>query len=236
MVDHNYSTDYQDVYFSTQGGLAESSLVFVEGNRLVERLTADPAPGGIPFLLGELGFGSGLNLVALLHALADRVHQPFVWYSVDETWLDLGARRSLLSLFPQASKAVEAFLGALGSSVVLPCTGGRLHEFSGKGWTGKVLEGDVGQLGRVLPQALDAWILDGHSPDKNPAMWSGEVFTMMAQRSKPGLTSLATYSSAGLVKRGLRSAGFSVLRRKGFGQKRHRLEGIFNGRAEEEDC
>lgn len=52
------STRFDDPYFSLAGGLAETRHVFLEGNGLPGRL----CPG---FHVAELGFGTGLNCLAL---------------------------------------------------------------------------------------------------------------------------------------------------------------------------
>lgn len=51
------SRAFDDPYFSLAGGLEETRRVFLSGNRLQERL----ADG---FHIAELGFGTGLNLLA----------------------------------------------------------------------------------------------------------------------------------------------------------------------------
>src|SRR5512146_2328105 len=55
------SRRFGDVYFSTEDGLAESRAVFLDGCGL-------PAgwAGRRRFVVGELGFGFGLNILALL--------------------------------------------------------------------------------------------------------------------------------------------------------------------------
>lgn len=57
------SGEFGDVYFSHADGLAESRHVFLEGNQLPQRLS-NLAPQQC-FTIGELGFGTGLNLLAL---------------------------------------------------------------------------------------------------------------------------------------------------------------------------
>ena len=53
------STDFDDIYFSVDGGLEETNQVFLKGCGLPERwLDRDI------FVVGELGFGSGLNFLA----------------------------------------------------------------------------------------------------------------------------------------------------------------------------
>ena len=52
------STEFDDIYFSTEDGLAESNYVFLQHNKLPERWA-----GREQFTICELGFGSGLNFL-----------------------------------------------------------------------------------------------------------------------------------------------------------------------------
>jgi tRNA 5-methylaminomethyl-2-thiouridine biosynthesis bifunctional protein len=79
-----------------------------------------------------------------------------------------------------------------------------------------------GDVTDVLPEItgkFDAWYLDGFSPAKNPAMWEEKLFPLIAARTKAAGT-LATFSSAGAVRRGLAAAGFTVEKIQGYGVKR----------------
>ena len=92
----------------------------------------------------------------------------------------------------------------------------------------------VGDALECLPQLdarVDAWFLDGFAPAKNPQMWTPELFTQLARLSSPGAT-LATFTSAGAVRRGLIEAGYRMERVKGFGHKREMLAGEFQGTSE----
>ena len=51
--------DFDDVYFMRDNGLDESRYVFLAGNDLPQRWQAESA-----FVIGEVGFGSGLNFLA----------------------------------------------------------------------------------------------------------------------------------------------------------------------------
>ena len=82
--------------------------------------------------------------------------------------------------------------------------------------------GDVNTLLPELNATADAIYLDGFAPSKNPDMWQSGLFTNLARLSRSG-TTVATFTSAGLVKRGLQQAGFSVAKVKGFGRKREML-------------
>ncbi|STT04152.1 5-methylaminomethyl-2-thiouridine-forming enzyme mnmC [Klebsiella michiganensis] len=90
-------------------------------------------------------------------------------------------------------------------------------------WFGDINE-LTNELDDSLNQQVDAWFLDGFAPAKNPDMWTAELFAAMARLARPGGT-LATFTSAGFVRRGLLEAGFSMQKRKGFGRKREMLTG-----------
>ncbi|MCL0296244.1 MnmC family methyltransferase, partial [Escherichia coli] len=80
------------------------------------------------------------------------------------------------------------------------------------------------ELDDSLNQQVDAWFLDGFAPAKNPDMWTQDLFSAMARLARPGGT-LATFTSAGFVRRGLQEAGFTMRKSKGFGRKREMLTG-----------
>lgn len=56
-------------------------------------------------------------------------------------------------------------------------------------------------------------------------MWTPTLFNAMARLARPGGT-LATFTSAGFVRRGLQEAGFTMQKCKGFGRKREMLCGV----------
>lgn len=89
--------------------------------------------------------------------------------------------------------------------------------------------GDINELTETLDDSLqqqvDARFLDGFAPAKNPDMWTQGLFNAMARLARPGAT-LATFTSAGFVRRGLQEAGFTMRKSKGFGRKREMLTGV----------
>ncbi|WP_395673371.1 tRNA (5-methylaminomethyl-2-thiouridine)(34)-methyltransferase MnmD [Phenylobacterium sp.] len=216
---------YGDVYFSTEDGLAESRAVFLQGCRLPEAWR-----GRRRFVVGELGFGTGLNILALLdlwrrsrqagqrlHVLTTEAHP----IGADEAaraharWPELAElSAALLDHWPGRARGVHRIdLPALGAT--LDVAVGEAGE-SLAGWTGRA----------------DAWFLDGFSPALNPAMWRDELMALVGARSAPGARA-ATFTVAGHVRRALAAAGFQVDKRPGFGRKRERLEAAFPGVAAE---
>ncbi|HDL1719459.1 TPA: bifunctional tRNA (5-methylaminomethyl-2-thiouridine)(34)-methyltransferase MnmD/FAD-dependent 5-carboxymethylaminomethyl-2-thiouridine(34) oxidoreductase MnmC, partial [Mannheimia haemolytica] len=67
-ADTPVSEQFDDIYFSTQDGLAESYYVFQEGNQLWEKWQSHPKEA---FVIAETGFGTGLNFLAV----ADKFQQ-----------------------------------------------------------------------------------------------------------------------------------------------------------------
>ncbi|MDB6177248.1 tRNA (5-methylaminomethyl-2-thiouridine)(34)-methyltransferase MnmD [Paracoccus sp. Z330] len=200
------SVRFDDPYFSLSGGLAETRHVFLDGNDLPARLHAG-------FHVAELGFGTGLNCLAL----ASVAQVPVVMTSFEAYPMDVA----------QLTQAHGAFPGFAALSAQLR-----------QGWgqpciqVGHVqLRLQIGDVRQTLPQwdgQADAWFLDGFSPAKNPEMWAPEIMAQVATHSASGAT-FATYTAAGHVRRALSDAGFEVERRKGFGSKRHMSVGRLAG-------
>lgn len=72
---------------------------------------------------------------------------------------------------------------------------------------------------------VDAWFLDGFAPSCNESLWAEQVFAQIRRLSCPNTTA-ATFSCAGVVKRGLKAAGFSPKKVRGFGRKREMLTAV----------
>jgi tRNA 5-methylaminomethyl-2-thiouridine biosynthesis bifunctional protein len=212
---------YGDVYFSTEDGLAESRVVFLAGCGLPEAWA-----GRRRFVVGELGFGTGLNIAALLD----------LWSRTRPS----GGRLQVFSIEAHPIAADEA-ARALGrwpelaevTALLLARWPGRARGFHRIELPelGAVLDLAVMDVAQALQRwsgRADAWFLDGFSPALNPAMWSEEVMALVAARSAPGARA-ATFTVAGAVRRGLAAAGFAVEKKPGHGRKRERLEAYLPG-------
>ncbi|MYE85531.1 MAG: FAD-dependent oxidoreductase, partial [Gammaproteobacteria bacterium] len=75
-------------------------------------------------------------------------------------------------------------------------------------------------------QPIDAWLLDGFAPSRNPAMWREGLLRQVAKLSAAG-TSVATFSAAGAVRRRLEACGFNMRRVDQRPHKRESLAGTF---------
>lgn len=198
------STRFDDPYFSKNDGLSETRHVFLQGNDLPTRLT----PG---FHIAELGFGTGLNLLAL--ALITESPTRFTSFEAFPLTSDDIARA--LDHFPEARAVAHPFLTAWAKGQT---------QFQLGPIQVEIIIGDARDTLAKWPHKADAWFLDGFSPAKNPELWSPEILHEVARHTAPGGT-FATYTAAGHVRRALQDAGFEVTRRPGHGRKKHMSAG-----------
>ncbi|MCX8956658.1 bifunctional tRNA (5-methylaminomethyl-2-thiouridine)(34)-methyltransferase MnmD/FAD-dependent 5-carboxymethylaminomethyl-2-thiouridine(34) oxidoreductase MnmC [Erwinia psidii] len=220
---------FDDVYFSNDDGLEETGYVFISGNGLPLRFTQHPRD---LFIVAETGFGTGLNFLALWQTFEQFRHaqpgarlQRLHFISCEKYPLKESDLASAHANWPQLARFSaalrEQWPAALRGCHRILLDGGRV--------TLDLWFGDINRLiddiDDSLHQQVDAWFLDGFSPAKNPEMWTPKLFSCMAKLSREGGT-LATFTSAGFVRRGLQEAGFVVTKRKGFGIKREMLCGV----------
>lgn len=212
---------FDDVYFSKEDGLAESQAVFLGGCDL-PNAWADRRH----FTVAELGFGTGLNIVALLDLWQQErpADGHLHVFSVEGFPLSRDEATRALSAWPEVEPVAQALLDRWPSGtpgfhrVSLP-------EFEA------TLDLAIGDAEWALMQwsgQADAWFLDGFAPSTNPGMWSDAVMDAIATRSVPGAR-VATFTVAGAVRRGLAERGFQVDKRPGHGRKRERLEARLPG-------
>ncbi|WP_277017799.1 tRNA (5-methylaminomethyl-2-thiouridine)(34)-methyltransferase MnmD [Lentibacter algarum] len=199
------SQRFDDPYFSLENGLEETAYVFLDGNDL-------PARFHDGFHIAELGFGTGLNLLAALALWRESNQSGKLHFTSFEA-------------FPMAPKdmlaAQAAFpaLAALSDELAPHWTAGETA-FQTDDLVFTLVLGDARKTVSNIAQKADAWFLDGFSPAKNPELWEPALMAQIAAQTAPQGTA-ATYTAAGFVRRALAEAGFDVTRRTGFGRKRH---------------
>jgi tRNA 5-methylaminomethyl-2-thiouridine biosynthesis bifunctional protein len=212
---------FGDVYFSSDDGLAETRAVFLTGCGLPEAWA-----GRRRFVVGELGFGTGLNIAALLDLWSRRrpVGGRLNIFSVEAFPVSRDDAARALGRWPELAPVADRMLAQW------PRRAAGFHRL------------DLPELDATLDLAVmdvesalgqwtgraDAWFLDGFAPATNPAMWSQPVLDRIAAASAPAAR-VATFTVAGVVRRGLQAAGFTVEKHPGHGRKRERLEARFAG-------
>ena len=212
---------FDDVYFSRSSGIAESRYVFLQQNHLRERWQSLAGDG---FTIGETGFGTGLNFLCAWQLWREcappqaRLH----FVSTELYPLSHADLARALALWPELAPYAQALL----AQYCRLAPGWRRFSFDDGRVTLTLLIGDARDTLPQLRAQVDAWFLDGFAPAKNPQLWHEDMLKVIARLSAPGCT-LATFTSAGAVRRGLLAAGFNVKRFPGFGSKREMLRGHF---------
>jgi tRNA 5-methylaminomethyl-2-thiouridine biosynthesis bifunctional protein len=213
------ATAFGDAYFSKAGGLAESEAVFLAGTGLPQAWQNRDR-----FAVCELGFGTGLNVLAAWSAWKKtRLPHAQLHISTIEAFpLAKADAAAALSAFPEISDLAAQLLDRWPVRAYAPQ---RLW-FPDDGFALTIHIGEAETILAGLQSRFDAWFLDGFAPARNPAMWTPALFAHIARLSAPGAR-LGTFTVAGDVRRGLEAAGFAVEKKPGFGPKRERLEATF---------
>lgn len=211
--------DFDDPYYSLAGGLEESRFVFLDGAEVIAR-----AQNSDTFVVGETGFGTGLNFLATW--LEWRKHSDIgrlIFISTEAHPMSTADMEKAHSAFPE----VRELAADLRDAMPPPSKGFHSRTFDNGRVSLLLLIGDASEMLSQLVAKVDAWYLDGFAPAKNPEMWTENLFQQLERLSKPGAT-LATFTAAGFVRRGLEAASFNMKKTKGFARKRERLVGEFS--------
>ncbi|WP_261815561.1 bifunctional tRNA (5-methylaminomethyl-2-thiouridine)(34)-methyltransferase MnmD/FAD-dependent 5-carboxymethylaminomethyl-2-thiouridine(34) oxidoreductase MnmC [Vibrio gallicus] len=228
------SEHFDDVYFSNQDGLAETRYVFLTQNHIPTRWQTHAESR---FVVAETGFGTGLNFLALWQefnqfrqtnpdaALTQLHFISFEKFPVTRSDLEK-AHQTWPELAELATELRAQYPDALPECHRLILADGAI-----------TLDLWFGDIKDCLPKVptysngiVDAWFLDGFAPSKNPEMWNQDLFNGMAKLAKQDC-SVATFTAAGFVRRGLIEAGFAMQKVKGFGIKREMLAGCMEHKA-----
>ncbi|WP_123794071.1 tRNA (5-methylaminomethyl-2-thiouridine)(34)-methyltransferase MnmD [Pacificibacter maritimus] len=204
------SKQFDDPYFSIASGLEETRHVFLAGNDLPDRLCDG-------FHVAELGFGTGLNMLAL--ALLWQGGEVIRFTSFEAFPMAAEDIRISLKAFPEVAEVAEPFLQAWEQG---------LRQFRVANVEVDVIIGDARETLCAWGDTADAWFLDGFSPAKNPELWTSDLMAEVGKHTNISGT-FATYTAAGHVRKSLADAGFDVERVTGFGRKRHMSRGTFQG-------
>jgi tRNA 5-methylaminomethyl-2-thiouridine biosynthesis bifunctional protein len=230
-TDAHRSTAFNDYYFSITDPIGERQTIFIEGNYLPERFQSLEANQTIR--IGETGFGTGLTFLVACDQFLKHAPQNarLQWISTER--------------YPMRQSDITKALGALPLTTdlrqladdlccvwpqLIPTCHRRL--FKDGRITLDLHFGDSTDIVSNLSGMVDAWCLDGFSPDRNPESWTPALFQAIADHSHSG-TTLSTFSAARIVRDGLSEAGFSVSKVPGFGGKRERLVAQFSGSAKQ---
>lgn len=199
------SRQFDDPYFSLENGLEETRHVFLGGNGLPERFKDG-------FHVAELGFGTGLNLLAVWQEWQESGQEGKLHFTSFEAF-PMGAddMERGLALFPVDREKAALLVEVIrqGSTRIVA-----------DDLEANIVLGDARETLSNWEDQADAWFLDGFAPAKNPELWEEPLLQDVYNHTAPDGTA-ATYTAAGEIRRRLDRVGFEVERIPGFGRKRH---------------
>nr|WP_267506041.1 tRNA (5-methylaminomethyl-2-thiouridine)(34)-methyltransferase MnmD [Borreliella garinii] len=209
-----YSSKFDDIYYNTKYGIEESFYTFIKGCNLDLELKTKEN-----LLIAELGFGTGLNFVCLLKFIKENnITSKINYYSIEKFPLK---KKTIMQISKFFAKETAYFKLMLKHYPKIPKKNLKIKITENVNL--KILIGNAKIKIKEIPKNVEYWFLDGFSPKKNPEMWNNEIFNLISQKSSPGCK-LSTFSSARIVKDGLKLANFKCIHiEKGFGNKRHMI-------------
>ena len=216
-----YSKDFNDVYFY-ENGYNESEYVFLEQNNLASRF--NNLKNDTNFVIGETGFGTGLNFLNTLNLWDKSVNNSsyLTYISTEKFPLSYKDLKKSFHLWPDLKKFSQILLKKYPKIIF----GSHYLEFYQNRVRLILLFGDAKDCLNNLTRDIkvDAWFLDGFNPKQNKDLWSKDIFQSIANLSKIG-TTFSTFTASSQVRKDLNNAGFQVKKKKGFGKKREMLYG-----------
>lgn len=211
-----YSPQFRD-YYAARDPVAETIHVHIQPASMVARMRQAQT-----FTIFEFGFGAGINFLTISAEFLKQANTDarLRFFSCEAfplphdmlvevlkaTSIDRTHSQQLLDFYPPLVSGIYRFLFAndrIEFTLILAPIESALAEF--------VEQDTVG---------VDAWILDGFAPDRNPQMWDEKLISMLTRRTRLNGT-VTSFSSASSVRRKLEENGFSVQRIDDTPFKRH---------------
>lgn len=224
-IDVPVSKQFGDVYFSKDNGLLETRHVFLNGNDLPERLS-NLQPFEY-FSVGETGFGTGLNILALWQLwqqVRPNNHSHLHAISVEKFPLSKTDLIRALNVWPDLKPIANQLI----AQYPHPIAGCHRLSFPEERFSLDLWLGDAHDVfpSMAKTSSVNAWFLDGFAPACNPDIWEEQVLNHIVRLSGIG-TTFSSFSVAGVLKRGLTQHGISISRPRGYKHKREMLKAIW---------
>ena len=198
------SSVFGEQYHSTFGAIQESMHIFIEAGfkKAAERK--------MRLNILEMGTGTGLNLILTLKYQENR--------TINYTGIEA---------FPPSTETLKQlnYPGKLQlpEDILLKIYNDNPGTLN-KSFRYNILISTLQET--VFPQNLfDVVYFDAFSPEIQPELWTGEIFSKISKAMVSGGI-LTTYSSKGIVKRALKSSGFQIEKLPGPPGKREFLRAV----------
>ncbi len=200
-----YLPDLDETYHSKFGAINEAQHVFIDNGlaKLKE----------LEISVLEVGFGTGLNsLLTLLYSENNRLNINYITIEKYPLPQDIVSSLNYSKTVVGAEKYFDK---------IHEVEWDRSHQLS-EYFTLKKVVADILDDNLSLQQNIDLIYFDAFAPSKQAELWNEKLFKKLHDcLNEDG--KLVTYSSAGVVKQALRSAGFTVKRLQGPPGKHHML-------------
>lgn len=201
--------EINEQYHSVNGALTESEYVYIEKGFL-----RHPDKNQKVF---EVGFGTGLN--CLLTALkAEHLEKPTIYFSIEKYPLEKNIIDQLNYGKLISENALKIF------ERIHDCAWNREVQISDYFILHKI-NGDLLNFNFTEIENCTVIYFDAFGPDKQPEMWSPQVFSKISLATSTGGI-FVTYSAKGEVRRQLTACGFDMERLPGPPGKKEMLRGI----------
>ncbi len=207
-----YLSQMNEQYHSLNGAITESEYVFI-GKGYNFRKSQNP-------VVFEVGFGTGLN--CMLTALqAEHDKRPTTYFAIEKfplekaitNQLNFGTFGTLIS--GNAGSLFDKIHDCPWNDTICISEYFNLHK----------IEGDLTDINLIQFGKCDIIYFDAFGPDKQPEMWTPEIFRKIYSITSPGGL-IVTYSAKGEVRRQLAATGFEMERLPGPPGKKQMLRGI----------
>jgi len=202
-----YLPELGEHYHSVHGAIQESEHIFIKCG--LRTCYADSLN------ILEAGFGTGLN--AFLTAIEASLQKKRIHYTAIEKYPLSGSVTGKLNykeFFPDGySFLFDMIHSAQWNRVEIITDYFNLNK----------VECDLAEYETV--EKFDLIYFDAFGPDKQPEMWTDEIFRKISEMSSRGGI-LVTYSAKGNVRRSLKGAGFDVSLLPGPPGKRHIIRAV----------
>ena len=202
-----YVRELDEHYHSIFGAVTESRHVFINAGLR--------AANGNHLEILEMGFGTGLNALLTLAEISES----------GQTVSYIGIEKYPLEDEILSSLNYTRFVSGIGEDL--------LQKIQGSPWNRKTsitehfilnkIRGDIFDLD--LYNRFELVYFDAFSPDKQPELWTSEIFSRIYHSMKHG-SILTTYSSKGTIRQNLSEAGFRTEKLPGPPGKREMTRAI----------
>ncbi len=201
--------EMNEQYHSLNGAITESLHVYIENGYLYCN-SQNP-------VVFEVGFGTGLNM--LLTAIqAEKIKKPTMYFSIEK--------------YPVNQILVKELNYGKMISERAQLLFEKLHDSE---WNKEIQINEYFTILKINDDLItyilnkkspfEVVYFDAFGPDKQPEMWTPEIFSKIADNTKPNGI-IVTYSAKGEVRRQMNNAGFDMERLPGPPGKKQMLRGI----------